>query len=193
MSSSASVPAAPAAAAAPAESESLRLLREALGGRVRDVHLNTGQWRATVERDDIVEAVRFLRDDPRCAYVMMMDLTGLDHYASQGDSRASPRFRVVYVLRSLKLRDDLVLKVEVPEEDCWAPTVSPLFPTADWLERECYDMFGIRFRGHPDLRRILMPEDFADFPLRKDFPVQGRMSDREWAEWVISRSQREEG
>jgi NADH-quinone oxidoreductase subunit C len=158
---------------------------------------NRGQYRVTVDRDAVVDVLRHLRD--RAGFPMLVDLTGLDHHP------AEPRFRVVYVLRNLAKREEVVVKIEVPEfgavppgggppaDECWAPTVTGLFPTADWLERECFDMFGIRFRGHPDLRRILMPEDFADFPLRKDFPVQGRMSDQEWAEWVISRAQREEG
>ena len=171
------------------EPEPVRLLREAFGGKVRDVAENRGQFRVDVDRDAIVDVLRFLRD--RCGFPMLMDLTALDHYPKE------PRFRVVYVLRSFARRADLVVKIEVPEgagdDACWAPTVSGLFPTADWLEREVFDMFGIRFRGHPDLRRILMPEDFPDFPLRKDFPVQGKMTDQEWAEWVISRAQREEG
>jgi NADH-quinone oxidoreductase subunit C len=165
----------------------VKFLREKLGARVVGVFENHGQWRVMLDREAVVEAVRLLRDEPRLAYVMMMDATAID------DHPAEPRFRMVYVLRSLARKHDVVLQCGVPEGDCWAPTVAHLFATADWLEREVFDMFGIRFRGHPDLRRILMPDDFPDFPLRKDFPVQGKMSDREWAEWVISRSQREEG
>jgi len=176
-----------AAGEAVAEPESVRLLRERFGDRVLDVAQNRGQFRVLLARDAIVEAVRFLRDDPRTACALLLDVTALDHHP------AEPRFRVVYVLRKLDGSEDLVLKVAVPEDDCWVPTVSEVFPGADWLERETYDMFGISFRGHPDLRRILMPDDFPDHPLRKDFPVQGRMSDREWAEWVVSRAQREEG
>ncbi|MCE9636909.1 MAG: NADH-quinone oxidoreductase subunit C [Planctomycetes bacterium] len=175
----------PAEAAPRQEPEAVRMLRDALGARVGAADDNRGQWRVVVDRDAILDAVRFLRD--RCGYPMLMDVTGLDHYPD------APRFRVVYVLRNFKAREDLVLKVAVPEDDCWVPTVSTIFAGADWLERECYDMFGIQFRGHPDLRRILMPDDFPDHPLRKDFPVQGKMSDREWAEWVISRAQRDEG
>lgn len=165
----------------------VRLLRKTLGDAVGAAAENQGQWRVGIARERVPEAVRLLRDDPSSAYVLLLDVTALDHLP------AAPRFRVVWVMRSLARRDEVVLETWVPEEDCWAPTVSDLFPGADWLEREVFDMFGIRFRGHPDLRRILMPDDFPDFPLRKDFPVQGKMSDQEWAEWVISRAQREEG
>jgi len=88
--------------------------------------------------------------------------------------------------------EDVVLKVKVPEDDIWAPSLTSLFASANWLEREVYDMFGIEFRDHPDMRRILMPEMFEDFPLRKDFPMEGTMTDQEWAEWIISRAQRVE-
>lgn len=182
-------PAGDSAAGAAGEPEPVRLLRERLGGRVLGVEENRGQFRVTVAREAIVDALTFLRDHRRTSYAMLIDLTALDHLGTP----VTPRFRVVYALRSLVRRDVLVLKVEVPEDDCRAPTVSGVFPTADWLEREVFDMFGIRFDGHPDLRRILMPDDFPDHPLRKDFPVQGRMSDREWSEWVIARAQREEG
>jgi NADH-quinone oxidoreductase subunit C len=179
-------PAAAAAATAP-EPEAVRLLRERLGAKAGAATENRGQWRVAVDREALVEALTFLRDDPRTDFRMLLDVTAIDNWPGE------PRFRTVHVLRSLSKRFELVLECDVPEDDCQVPTASSVFPTANWLEREVFDMFGIRFRGHPDLRRILMPDDFPDHPLRKDFPVQGRMSDREWAEWVISRSQREEG
>ena len=185
-------PAAGASAPAPAapeavESEAVGFLRKKFGERVGAAVVNHGQWRVAIHRDDVVEAVRSLRDTVGLEYVLLLDVTAMDHYPGE------PRFRVVWVMRSFKLRDDVVLETRIDEEDAWVPTVSHVFPGANWLEREVYDMFGITFQGHPDLRRILMPEDFPDFPLRKDFPVQGRMSDREWSEWVVRRSQREEG
>lgn len=180
-------PSATAFSAQTAEPEHVKLLRERLGAKVLDVAVNDGQWRVALERDALLDAEQFLRDDPRTDFRMLIDVTALDHHP------AEPRFRVVHVLRSLSKRCDLVLKVAVPEDDCWAPSAAGLFPTANWLERECWDMFGVKFRGHPDLRRILMPDDFPDHPLRKDFPVQGKMTDQEWAEWVVARAQREEG
>ncbi len=148
---------------------------------------NRGQWRVEFsDREPLLEIVTFLRDDPALKYDFLVDITGLDHYGEE------PRFRALYILRSMTLNDDIVLKVKVPEEDIWAPSLTSLFASANWLEREAYDMFGIKFRGHPDMLRILMPEIFHDFPLRKDFPMEGTMTDQEWAEWIISRAQRVE-
>ena len=169
------------------EPAAVAAIRKRVPAAVREVAQNRGQFRVTLDRDAIVEVLTMLRDDPVLKFDFLSDLSALDHYGSE------PRFRVFYVLRSMKIRDELVLKIEVPEEDCWAPTVSHLFLTANWLEREVYDMFGIHFKGHPDLRRILMPDVFEDFPLRKDFPLTGKKTDQEWAEWVIARAQRPEG
>ncbi len=166
------------------ESDAVRKVRERFPDAVRGVAVNRGQWRLDVERDRLVEIVEFLRDEPGLAFVFPVDVTGLDHYGEE------PRFRAVYVLRSFERHEEIVLKVEVPEEDIWAPSLTALFPAADPLEREAYDMFGIEFRGHPNLTRIMMPEIFEDFPLRKDFPMEGKMSDQEWAEWIIGRAQR---
>ena len=171
-----------------AEPASIGLLRERFGAGVTDVAQNRGQFRVTIARDLAFDAVKFLRDDPRTKFELMSDLTALDLYP------AEPRFRVVYVLRSLVHRQLLVVKVAVPDEDCWAVSTMPLYATANWLERECYDMFGIKFTGHPDLRRILRWEQYKEgFPLRKDFPLPGKMTDQEWGEIIIARAQREEG
>ena len=166
----------------------VQALRERWGDAIEICEENRGQWRVELSaREPLQDMVRFLRDEPTLRFDFLVDVTGLDHYGEE------PRFRALYVLRSMTLREDLVLKVKVPEDDIWAPSLTDLFRSADWLEREAYDMFGITFRGHPDLRRIMMPEVFEDFPLRKDFPMEGRMTDAEWAEWVIARAQREEG
>ena len=179
---------APLPAAAPAEeTTTVRLLRERFGARVLGAAENRGQWRVTLDRADVPEAIRFLKDDPRLRYEYLTDLTAIDHLP------AEPRFRLVWVLRSYSLRDCVVLDATVSEDDCRTPSVAGIFAGANWLERECFDMFGIRFDGHPDLRRILMPDYFEEFPLRKDFPLQGRMADREWADILIARAQREEG
>ena len=153
---------------------------------VRDVAENRGQFRVTIDRESLVDVVTFLRDDAELAFDFLVDLTAVDHHP------ATPRFSMLYVLRSMTRREEVVLACEVPEDDCKVPTLSNVFLCANALERECFDMFGIRFDGHPDLRRILMPEMFPDFPLRKDFPMIGKMSDQEWAEWIIAQAQRTE-
>jgi NADH-quinone oxidoreductase subunit C len=141
-------------------------IRARRGNAVRAVEHNRGQYRVTIDREALVEVVTALRDDPA---------------------------RMFYVLRSMTRREEVVLVCLVPEDDCKVPTVAGVYLCANGLERECYDMFGIHFTGHPDLRRILMPEVFTDFPLRKDFPMQGKMTDQEWAEWIIAQAQRTEG
>jgi NADH-quinone oxidoreductase subunit C len=160
----------------------LRARRE---GAVRGVASNAGQFRVTVERDALVDFAGYLKNE--ATFDFLVDLTAVDEYPS------APRFRMVYVFRSMSRREELLLECVVPEDDCRIPSLCALFLCANALERECYDMFGIEFTGHPDLRRILMPEMFTDFPMRKDFPMQGRMSDQEWAEWIIARAQRTEG
>jgi len=173
--------------AAAAESPVVDALRARLGDGVLGVEQNRGQWRLLLERDLLVDAVTALQADAELGFDFLVDETALDHFGDE------PRFSVVYVLRSMKRREEVVLKVRVPEDDCWAPSLTGLYKAALLLEREVYDMFGIDFPGHPDLRRVLMPEMFQDFPLRKDFPMEGKMSDREWAEWIITRAQRLEG
>ena len=101
----------------------------------------------------------------------LVDISSVDNYGED------PRFTLVYELYSYAHRTPLRLKIDVSEEASEAPTVSGVWKTADWHEREIYDMMGVRFRGHPDLRRILMWEGYPHFPLRKDFPLAGKPSD----------------
>lgn len=171
----------------PPESAAVRAIRAQFGDAVLHVQDNRGQWLMELEREVLIPAVELIRDDPALRFDFCVDVTCLDHYGEE------PRFRTIYVMRSMSLNEDIVLKVRVPEEDIWAPSLTPLFPAANTIEREAYDMFGVEFRGHPDLRRIMMPEIFEDFPLRKDFPMEGKMTDQEWASWIIGRAQREEG
>ena len=185
--------AAPAAEDGPRQSDGARnrevvdALRERWPDAVKTVSDNRGQWCFDVDREHAFEMAKFLKEDPKFAFVFLVDVTGLDHYGEE------PRFRAVYVLRSFERNEDIVLKCAAPEEDIWVPSMVPLWNSANALEREAYDMFGLEFRGHPRLERIMMPEIFTDFPLRKDFPMEGTMSDREWAEWIIGRAQRRVG
>ena len=108
----------------------------------------------------------------RCGFDMLAELGGTDYLGYPGRTR--PRFEIHYVLRNIQTRERLVVKAGVDDPDPTLPSVVSLWPGADWMEREVFDMFGIRFEGHPDLRRILMPEGFAAYPLRKDYPLRGR-------------------
>ena len=119
-----------------------------------------------VKREDVLGILRFLKEDEELSFNMLTDLTALDNKGRR------PRFQVVYLLYSFRNNDRLRIKAGVPEEDARIKTVTSLWRAADWLERECYDMFGIVFEGHPDLRRILMWEEYEGWPLRKEHPAR---------------------
>ena len=127
-----------------------------------------GETTLHVERTEIKELARFCKE--QLGFTYLLDLSGVDNFGED------PRFEVVYELYQFERGDYLRLKVRVSEDDLEVDTVSDVWPTADWHEREAYDMFGLKFRGHPDLRRILMWEGYPFFPLRKDFPLAGRPS-----------------
>jgi NADH-quinone oxidoreductase subunit C len=120
-------------------------------------------------RDDVPAVARALRDGPELRYSLLAELTAVDYHPRE------PRFELVYLLISLEHRHRLRLKVRLPGSDARVQTVTGVWPAANWLEREVWDLFGIVFDGHGDLRRLLMPEDWEGHPLRKDFPVQIRM------------------
>jgi NADH-quinone oxidoreductase subunit C len=126
-----------------------------------------------VDRAAIVDALRFCRDDAALGFDVLMDLTAVDYLKFPG-REDGPRFDVVYHLYSLPHNHRLRLKVRVDEDDAVVPTAVELWPIANWLEREVWDMFGIRFAGHPDPRRLLMYEEFVGHPLRKDYPINRR-------------------
>jgi NADH-quinone oxidoreductase subunit C len=121
----------------------------------------------------LVEAMTFLRDDPACRFDLLSSLCGMDLSLTRTEGE---RFDVVYHLYSVEHRHVLTVKAAVAEGQ-EVPSMTGVWLTANWHEREAYDMFGIGFAGHPDLRRILMPDEFDAFPLRKDFPQEGREKD----------------
>lgn len=110
---------------------------------------------------------KFLKEDSELEFLLCEDITAVDW------AKRKNRFTVVYHIFSLKHNFRLVLKADVDESDCAIETVSSVWKTSDWQERETYDMYGIKFNNHPDLRRIYMPEEFEYYPLRKDFPLMG--------------------
>lgn len=128
-----------------------------------------GETTLLVERTQIHDLCAFCKND--LGYSYLLDISGVDNFGEE------PRFEVVYELVQFERNEHLRLKVRVSEDDLSVPTVSGLWATADWHEREAYDMFGIGFSGHPDLRRILMWDGYPYFPLRKDFPLAGKTSD----------------
>jgi NADH-quinone oxidoreductase subunit C len=127
-----------------------------------------GEITVVAKRAGLVELLTYLRDEPKLHFNYLSDIGGVD----LGEF-ASPRFVVAYQLYSLDLNHRLRVKVFLDEEDATIPSVCGVWKTANWLEREIYDMFGVNFENHPDLRRILMPADYEGHPLRKDFPIKG--------------------
>lgn len=124
-----------------------------------------GETTFTLAREHLRDVARFCRDELGFDY--LLDISSVDNYGEE------PRFEVVYLLYSLSMNVHVRLKVRATEDDPTVDTISDIWPAADWHEREIYDMMGIRFNNHPDLRRILMWEGYPYFPLRKEFPVEG--------------------
>jgi len=148
----------------------LSALSGAAPGSGCEVAASTDQPTLYVPRASLVAACLALRDTPGLSFGFLSDVTAVDWWP------AEPRFELVYHLASFGQRQRLRLKVRVAGDDAHAPTVSTIWPAAGWLEREVWDLFGIVFDGHPDLRRLLMPEDWEGHPLRKDYPVQIKMA-----------------
>ena len=135
--------------------------------------VNTTEWRSdvavTVTRDALHDIARFLRDEPGMAFDYIVHVSSVDWPDDE------ERFEVVWEFYSIRKRRRIRLKTRVPESDCVVDSLADLWRGADFMEREVYDMMGIRFRNHPDLRRILMPDDYTEgYPLRKDFPLRGK-------------------
>jgi NADH-quinone oxidoreductase subunit C len=151
----------------------LARLRERFGDRVVDSHAHRGDHTVVLARDTLAEALRWCRDEPDLRFDLLVDLTAVDYLKFPG-REDGPRFEVVYHLYSVAHNHRIRLKVLVDEDDAEVATASELWPIANWLEREVWDMFGIRFAGHPDPRRLLMYEEFVGHPLRKDYPVERR-------------------
>ena len=149
------------------------LLQEAVpGARFESAPSVDLQTTLYVARDDVPAIAQVLRDRPDLRFALLAELTAADFWPRE------PRFELVYMLVSIEHSFRLRLKVRLQGDDARVATVSPLWPAANWLEREVWDLFGIVFDRHPDPRRLLMPEDWQGFPLRKDYPVQIRMTPR---------------
>lgn len=152
-------------------------LKEKFPLEVVDVTSFRDQTSVTVKKDKIVEICKYLHDNVDLYLDHLRDLCGVDYLGKK-----DPRFEVVYHLYSIRHRHMIRLKAQVPENDPKIDSVIAIWAGADWHERECFDMLGIVFKGHPDLRRILLPEDWEGYPLRKDYPLKG--PEKEWSGFV---------
>src|SRR5258706_1443008 len=169
--------------APPAERLEVTKIRTAFPDAIQEINEFRGDTRITVRRERIVEILQLLRDDPDMEYNFFSECMGVDYLnlkTGQPIFGKKHRFEVVYNLYSLPdnrtgkgNNTRIFVKIGVPENDQTAPTVTGVYPGAEWPEREIYDMFGIKFTDHPDLRRILMTDDWVGHPQRKDYPLGG--------------------
>lgn len=141
---------------------------ERFGEKLLLSEISFGTATLVVSRDDLREVARFLRDDPELRFVRLSDICGVDYLAMGRE----PRFAVVYHFHSLQLNAWARVRVPVDEEDPVVPSIVEDWPAANWFEREAYDLVGIRFAGHPNLTRILLPDDWVGHPLQKDYPFE---------------------
>ena len=146
-------------------------LSDALPGAIRAQHVAFGELTLEAEAAEIARVVCYLRDDPSCEFKILVDICGVDW------PQRSKRFDVVYHLLSLTKNMRIRIKLEVAEGEA-IPSIVDVYPAANWFEREAFDMYGVVFSGHPDLRRILTDYGFSGYPLRKDFPLTGHVEVR---------------
>ncbi len=146
----------------------LTALSHAFADAVQETQTSHGDEVVYIARDALVKVATFLRDDPSMAFDSPVFCTCIDLLDQE------PRFEVCYQLRSLKHGHRIRLKIRLPSEDPSVPTLSGIWPGFNWQERETFDMYGIRFTDHPDLRRIYMYDEFVGYPLRKDYPKEKR-------------------
>jgi len=144
-------------------------MRRRFGDAILETSSTHGNETAVVERDKLREIAEFLRDDPELCFDMPTDCTAIDWHEHR-----EIRFDVIYQLYSVKRGHRVRLKIRVPLEDPSCPSLTPVWRGMNWHERECWDMYGIRFSEHPDLKRVLLYEEFVGHPLRKDYPIDKR-------------------
>lgn len=149
------------------EEKILDELQKKFPGKILEVSETLGDEVAVVEKDALLNIVKYLKNKPH-EYSMLLDVTCVDYPGK------AERFEIVYHLFSFARNRRLRIKARLPEKEPAIDSFTSLWPNANWLEREIYDMFGVRFRGHPDLRRIFMYDGFEGFPLRKDYPLRKR-------------------
>ena len=155
----------------PASSPTLETLVAAVGGGPLTTSRFRDNLRVYLTPEQLIPALTSLRDQ---SGFQLLEVGGVDYLGYPRRDPKKPRFEVHYVLLNPDSHERMILKVGVSDPDPAIPSAVPLWLGADWMEREVFDMYGIRFEGHPDLRRILMPEEFAAYPLRKDYPLRGR-------------------
>jgi NADH-quinone oxidoreductase subunit C len=150
----------------PDASPKLQYIQDKLGDKVLQTLVSSGDEIVILVRQGMRESFRFFKEDPTLEFDFLSDLTAVDYW-----KKKEPRFEIVYQLLSLKGRRRLRVRIPVPESEPTVESLTPLWRGANFMEREVWDLFGIRFADHPDLRRVLLYEEFQGHPLRKDYPV----------------------
>lgn len=144
-------------------------VKSSYGDLVIDSHNFRGDQTVVIKNERTLEFFQFLQSDPGLVFNFLMDLTAVDYF-----KKKPQRFEVVYHLYSLKNNSRFRVKIPVDEKDCKVASLTPLWNTANWYEREVWDLYGVKFQGHPNLSRILLYEGFKGHPLRKDYPINKR-------------------
>jgi NADH-quinone oxidoreductase subunit C len=134
---------------------------------VEEISIFRGDTTVKIGKEALLDVGRFLKEDPELAFDFLSMVSAVDYFPRE------PRFEMMYHLYSLQHHSRICLKVALSSEDAVVESVTSLWPTANWHEREAFDLMGIHFQNHPDLRRILMPDDWEGHPLRKDYPLEG--------------------
>lgn len=164
-------------------------VQERFGDQILESSAERDQPTFVIARESLLSLAEFLRDDPELRFVRLSGVCGADFFGVEQKLKRRARFEVVYHFHSFVLKRWTRVRVPVDEDDLIVPTLSELWPGANWYEREVYDLFGIRFANHPDLTRILMPDDWEGYPLRKDFqpprePHEWSFNPEEWQKAV---------
>jgi len=147
----------------------IQKIKDRFGDAVLEDHNYREDQTVVLQKDKIAEVAQFIRDEPTLHLDFLMDLTAVDYM-----DRKPQRFEVVYHFYSSDLNHRVRLKIPVDEEDCLVDSLVSLYKSANWFEREVWDLYGIKFKGHPNLKRILLYEGFKGHPLRKDYPINKR-------------------
>lgn len=146
----------------------INLFKEKFSEAIVDSHEQHGDETILVKKESLFEILKFAKENENLKFDSMMDICGVDYLGQ------TPRFEVVYHLYSIPLNHRVRIKVRVSEEDCVVPSAISLWKSADWFERETWEMFGVKFEGHPELKPLLLFEGFEGHPLRKDYPIEKR-------------------
>lgn len=149
-------------------SPALDIIKEHLGGLIESEENNHGDTAIIIKKESVVEVSKFLKTDSRLQFTMLSDLFGMDF------PKRKERIEVVYNFYSIKNNFRIFVKARADKDDTEYPSITSLFNSANWFEREVYDMFGLKFHGHPDMKRILNPDDWEGHPLLKDYPLRKR-------------------